>query len=266
VPKPDVGAVFDAADPYFAVLAPVLWDPMGRATVARADPRPGERVLDVCCGTGASAIPAAHAVGPTGHVDAIDLSARLLAQGRAAAPDLTQLHFTQADATTWSGAGGAGYDVLQCVYGVFFLPDMDADYARLVTLVRPGGRVVVTTWARGSVMPVPELLAEAVQAEGADVPAAAGRGPVERIETEEQFHAWMTGLGLRDVTIVEQPHRMPLDADRAWALVMGSALRLLLTGVADVDRVRTRFLDLLVARQAHDMNAVSLIGMGRTAE
>jgi hypothetical protein len=47
---------------------------------------------------------------------------------------------------------------------------------------------------------------------------------------------------------------------------MGSALRLLLAAVVDVDRVRTRFLDLLVARQVHDMNAVSLIGMGRTAE
>jgi len=266
VTKPDLGAVFDAAHQHFAVLAPILWNPMGQATVRLADPRPGERVLDVCCGAGASAIPAARAVGPTGRVDAIDLSEQLLAQGRANAPDLTQLHFTAADATTWSG-NDDGYDLVQCVYGVFFLPNMDADSARLATLLRPGGRMVVTTWGRGSIMPVPVILAEAVRAEqaGATEPPA-GRGPGERIETPESLGAWLTGLGLRDVTVTEQPHTMPLDADSAWALVMGSAMRLRLAGVERVDRVRERFVDLLADRKVHGMNAVSLIGMGRTAE
>ncbi len=268
--KPDLGAVFDAAHEHFAVLAPILWNPMGRATVRLADPRPGDRVLDVCCGAGASAIPAAHAVGSTGHVDAIDLSERLVAQGRANAPDLTQLHFTAADATTWSENG---YDLVQCVYGVFFLPNMDADSARLATLLRPGGHMVVTTWGRGSIMPVPAILAEAVRAEQPEhaenagtTDKPSGRGPAERIETPETFSAWLTGLGLRDVTVTEQPHTMPLDADSAWALVMGSAMRMWLGEVQRLDRVRERFVQLLADRKLHGMNAVSLIGMGRTAE
>ncbi|WP_437518649.1 class I SAM-dependent methyltransferase [Sorangium sp. So ce1099] len=49
---------------------------MGERTVERVRLDPGQRVLDVCAGTGSSAIPAARAVGPAGSVLAVDPSAR----------------------------------------------------------------------------------------------------------------------------------------------------------------------------------------------
>ncbi|WP_260478999.1 methyltransferase domain-containing protein [Kibdelosporangium aridum] len=51
---------------------------MGAATVAVAGPKPGDRVLDACCGAGASAVPAARLVGPEGVVDAVDLSGAMV--------------------------------------------------------------------------------------------------------------------------------------------------------------------------------------------
>jgi ubiquinone/menaquinone biosynthesis C-methylase UbiE len=51
-----VAAVFDATHTDFVRLAPYLWDPIGEANVQAAGVRPGDRVLDVCCGAGASAI------------------------------------------------------------------------------------------------------------------------------------------------------------------------------------------------------------------
>ncbi|MFI7679717.1 class I SAM-dependent methyltransferase [Actinophytocola sp. NPDC049390] len=261
----DLGDVFDAGQDEFAVLGPVLWNPIGAATVAEAGLRPGDRVLDVCCGAGASAIPAARAVGAGGHVDAIDLAERLLEQGRANARDLPQLTFTHADATGWATTG---YDVVQCVFGVFFLPEMDTAAARLASLVKPGGRFVVTTWDEHAISPVPEILGDAVVAAGGDPKPRLGRGPAERISTPGKLRDWLTGLGLDDVRVVTFEHSMPLDDTTSWAIVMGSAMRIRLNGLPEslLPQVRTRFLDLLRDRKVDRMNAVSLIGMGRMAE
>jgi 2-polyprenyl-3-methyl-5-hydroxy-6-metoxy-1,4-benzoquinol methylase len=259
----DVGDVFDAGEAEFGVLGPVLWNPLGEATVAEAAPRPGDWVLDVCCGAGASAIPAARAVGSGGRVDAVDLAERLLEQGRVSGAGLEQLEFVHADVTTWSRKD---YDIVQCVYGIFFLPDMDSAAERLMGLLKPGGRFVVTTWHRGAISPVPEILGEAVVAEGGQ-PSQSGRGQAWRIDQTETLSAWLAARGLRDVKVVTKEHRMPLDETTAWAIVMGSGMRMRLNGLAEsiLPKVRTRFLDLLTARKVDHMNAVSLIGVGRTA-
>lgn len=256
--------MFDAAHREFELLSPLLWEPIGAATVARSAPRPGERVLDVCCGAGSSAFPAAGAVGEEGRVDAIDLADRLLDLGRARAGGVPQLHFTRADATTWPGIDG-GYDVVQCVFGVFFFPDMEIGSAHLVSLLRPGGRFAATTWESSAIKPVPEILVDALRAEG-----AAPQGPLDppsgRIQTPETFAAWLTDLGLTDVEVTEVPHRVPLDADVAWAIVMGAAMRALLMGLDEetVERVRARFGTMLADRGVETFNATTLIGTGQT--
>lgn len=265
---PDLGAVFDAAHVEFAVLSPLLWDPAGTATVEVAAPSPGERVLDVCCGAGSSALPAAEAVGPTGRVDGIDLADALLDQGRALAQQrgLDQLHFTKADATTWSTGD---YDVVQCVYGVFFLPDMDAGSAYLVSRLRPGGRFVVTTWERSAIAPVPQLLVEAIRDVGAgEPPDTATRSVGARINNPTDFASWLKSLGLRDITVTQVSRLVPVDADVAWTIVQGAAMRGMLMGLAPdlVERVRVRFGELVTERGVDTFNATSLIGMGRTAE
>jgi ubiquinone/menaquinone biosynthesis C-methylase UbiE len=259
----DLGDVFDAGQAEFAVLGPVLWNPLGEATVVEAAPRPGDRVLDVCCGAGSSAIPAARAVGTSGHVDAVDLAERLLEQGRASARGLTQIDFVHADATTWPHRD---YDIVQCVFGIFFLPpDLDAAGDHLVALCRPGGKFVVTTWGADAIHVVPGVLGEAVEAEGGEVQPRGASG--NRIDTTEKFEDWLGQRGLRDVRVMTKEHSMPLTRDNAWALVMGSAMRMRLNGVAEslLPRVRARFLDLLADRKVDHVNGVSLIGVGRTA-
>lgn len=63
----------------------------------------------------------------------------------------------------WKPDDGRPYDVVQCVHGVFFLPDMDASVSRLTGLLRPGGRLVVTAWAQGAMESFGRLSAEAVE-------------------------------------------------------------------------------------------------------
>src|SRR5262245_23876533 len=92
-------ATYDAAADAFDDPANSFWARFGERTVERLDLRAGERVLDVCCGSGASAIPAARAVGPRGRVLGLDLSENLLALARdkARREELAQAEFRRGD-------------------------------------------------------------------------------------------------------------------------------------------------------------------------
>ncbi|WP_188197726.1 class I SAM-dependent methyltransferase [Nonomuraea sp. SYSU D8015] len=265
--KPDeIGAVFDATAADFAALSPKLWDPIGAATVRALDVRPGERVLDVCCGAGASAIPAAVAAGPEGAVDAIDLAGSLLEHGRrlADARELANLRFIRADATVWEP--GVRYDAALCVHGVFFLPDMDASVKRLIGLVRPGGRFAVTTWAKGALEEYGKALYAAVErVRGAGVETPSSRESATRIDTEQALAGWLTGLGLADVRVTRVPFAVPLTPELAWLIVMGTGFRGLLTGM-DADAVSAVREDLVASLERDGVDEVEasiLTGVGR---
>lgn len=264
----DIGTIFDSAAVQYAEVSPLLWDRIGEATVATAGIEAGERVLDVCCGAGASAIPAAKAAGMRGHVDALDLAGGLLAHGRrrAAAEGLQNVRFIQADAVTWRPQDSRPYDVVQCVHGVFFLPDMDAAVALLTGLLRPGGRLVITTWARGAMEGFGRLFAEAV-AQVRKIPTAPppSKEAASRLDSEEQLAVWLTARELTRVTVTRAPLRIPLDAALAWQVALGSGFRGMLAGLEEsaVERVRTTFARLLDEREMTELDATSLVGTGQ---
>src|SRR5215471_7528210 len=73
---------YNAAAEFYDASPLSFWDYFGRRTVELASLLVGSRVLDVCCGAGASALPAAKAVGPTGAVIGVDLANELLQLAR----------------------------------------------------------------------------------------------------------------------------------------------------------------------------------------
>lgn len=283
----ELGQVFSATRVEYEQIAPVVWDPAGTAVVKLTAPSPGARVLDACCGIGSSAIPAAEAVGPSGTVDAVDLAGGLLELGRerAAEAGLSNIRFVEADVTTWEadGEGGEGYDLVQCVYGVFLLPDMDAGSAHLARLVRPGGRFAVAVWRGGAMEAYAKTLHEVVQRyrppqeeqpeqpEGQDED---GRerpklgAPIERVNRPDLLRPWLESLGLAEVEVHTIERSVPLDADLAWRMVLGSGYRATLTGM-DADTVaafRTDLIALLTERGLIDtVDLSTLIGIGTRA-
>lgn len=135
-----------AWDKWFPILedgAQVLSDRM----VALAGIGPGDRVLDVATGLGEPAATAARAVGGSGHVDGVDLSAGMLdfAQRRADRLGLTNLSFREADANALE-VPEQPYDAILCRWGLMFMQDLKTTLQSFHALLKPGGRVVAAIW------------------------------------------------------------------------------------------------------------------------
>ncbi len=121
--------------------------PFTEDLVERAAPRPGERVLDLACGTGIVArIIAAHIV-PNGSVTGLDVSPAMLAvaRGRAEAEGIAAT-WDQGDAAALPYAAGA-FDLALCQQGLQYFPDKPAALRELHRVLAPGGRTLVSTWA-----------------------------------------------------------------------------------------------------------------------
>jgi ubiquinone/menaquinone biosynthesis C-methylase UbiE len=109
--------------------------------VSGLDLQPGDRVLDVGCGTGNGFAALREAVGPTGHVAGIDNSPRMLARARAVVAeqgwDNVEVRRADASAVEWERGG---YDAAVAATSLSTMPDLDGALARIHGALRPGGR------------------------------------------------------------------------------------------------------------------------------
>jgi SAM-dependent methyltransferase len=108
----------------------------------------GERVLDVGCGTGATAIPFAAAVAPGGQVTGVDISEPMLAQARQniEAADAGNIELVLADAQVHRFPADS-FDLLISRFGVMFFADPVAAFTNLFAGLRNGGRLCMAVWA-----------------------------------------------------------------------------------------------------------------------
>jgi SAM-dependent methyltransferase len=107
----------------------------------------GERVLEIGCGTGATTVPLAEAVGPRGRVVGVDISEPMLAGARQRVADsgLGNISLVQADAQVHRLEAG-GFDLIVSRFGVMFFADPVAAFGNLLPAARPGGRLCFVCW------------------------------------------------------------------------------------------------------------------------
>jgi len=123
----------------------VTLQPVSDALLAHGAPQPGENVLDVGCGCGASTLDFARAVGPTGAVEALDISGPMLAeaQRRATAAGISNVDWRQADAAT---TALNGYDLLASMFGLMFFGDPVEAFAHMRGAANAGARMSFVCW------------------------------------------------------------------------------------------------------------------------
>ena len=223
--KAKAAATYDAAADHFDDESLGFWKRVGERTVARLALPAGANVLDVGCGTGASALPAAQIVGPNGFVVGVDLSARLLdrARTKTAMGHLTNVEFRLADMTAL-GFPDKHFDAVISVFSIFFVPDMGALVRELWRMVRPGGKLAVTTWGPRMFEPAYSRWLAAIKRERPDLYSAFN--PWDRITDVEAVRRLLRDGGVTEADIIAEDGLQPLrSAEDWWIIANGSGLR-----------------------------------------
>ena len=222
-PAPDlvIGTYTRAADTFDGLP---FWHHYGRRTVELAAVGPGERVLDLCCGSGASALPAARAVGSTGSVVGVDLTPALIdvARANAAYSGLAQTRFEIGDVTALAFPPES-FDAVVSVFGIFFLDDMPAMLTKAWTWLAPGGRLATTVWGEVVLAPGEPYFWDAVQGED---PSLDHISPAAKLATPEALAQLYADALLPAPQVTREHWRMPLGSPEAfWPVIMGTSNR-----------------------------------------
>jgi ubiquinone/menaquinone biosynthesis C-methylase UbiE len=223
--KKKAATTYNAASDYYDHPANTFWARYGRRTVERLGLAPGAHVLDVCCGSGASAIPAAEIVGASGSVVGVDLAENLLELARAKAKQhgLKNINFQTGDLTNLPFTNDS-FDAVVCVFGIFFIPDMEAALRELKRVARTGGRLAITTWGPRFFEPATAAFWNSVRRVRPDL--YKGFNPWDRISEVEQLRSLLNAAGLPQSQIVAEADFQPVNSpDDWWAMILGSGYR-----------------------------------------
>jgi demethylmenaquinone methyltransferase / 2-methoxy-6-polyprenyl-1,4-benzoquinol methylase len=125
-----ISPVYDAMNRAMTVGLDRRW----RRLAAEAAIRPGDRVLDACCGTGDLALAGTRA---GGKVTGVDFSERMLERARAKSD---AVEWVLGDVTALPFADGA-FDAVTVGFGIRNVPDLEVGLAELARVLRPGGRL-----------------------------------------------------------------------------------------------------------------------------
>ncbi len=229
-PSYDEAFAKQAADNYERYFVPAIGRPMAADLVDAADLGPGERVLDVACGTGVVARLAAERVGPDGAVAGLDPNPGMLAVAREVAPPGATIEWHEAPAEAMP-LPDASFDVALCGMGLQFFSDRAAGLREIRRVLVPGGRLVASL--PGPTPPPLRIMAEELARHvgpegGSFVEAVFSLHDADEIRTL----AADAGFGEVDVRSGDRPLRLPPPGEFLWQYVGSTPLA---AAVADLD-------------------------------
>jgi ubiquinone/menaquinone biosynthesis C-methylase UbiE len=199
-----------SAELYERLLVPTVTLPWARDLVERVELRPGERVLDLACGTGAVARLAASAVGRGGRVAALDVNRGMLAVGRSLPrPPGASIEWHEGSADALPFADGE-FDVVLCQLGLQFFSDVSAALSQMHRVLAAAGRLGVSVYTSIDRNPAANALAHAVDEQlgnGASNAKRSEHALADPQALRESFSA--TGFAGIEIRTVTQIMRFP---------------------------------------------------------
>ena len=251
-----IQSTYNAAADLYDDPANAYWARCGLNTVERLGLEDGSEVLDVACGTGASALSAARAVGPEGSVLAVDLADQMLARARSKADraGLQNIEFRRADMTKL-GVPDERFDAVICVFGIFFAPDMERMVKRLWRMLRPNGRLAITTWGTNLFEPMYTVFDDAVRNQRPDL--VTDLRPWDRLTDPSDLEDLLETCGPASLEVVaEDAHQRLAAPESWWRIVLGSGLRSIVEAM-DAQAVNRLYATTVAFAREHGIKSVS---------
>lgn len=147
-----------AAENYEKRVVTYTTGPFTAILLEHANPQPGERVVDIACGTGVVARQAAPRVGRTGDIIGVDINPAMLAVARS-------LPVQEGASIDWREGSALelplpdeAFDLVLCQAGLQFVPDRLKALQEMHRILRPGGRVALSVWRSPEHNPVSQLI------------------------------------------------------------------------------------------------------------
>lgn len=229
---PSFGA--SPAENYQRFFVPSIGRPVADDLIAVADLRPGQRVLDVACGTGVVTRLAAERVGAAGAVAGLDVNPGMLAVARSQAPTDTPIEWHQANADSIPLPDEA-FDVVLCQMGLQFITKKLAALREMRRVLKPGGRALVNVPG-----PKPAPFAVLTDALASHLsPQAASFGDlVFSMHDADELSELMRSAGFRkvDVQAKSKSLRLPAPEDFLWQYLYSTPLAEAVAQAGEVKR------------------------------
>jgi ubiquinone/menaquinone biosynthesis C-methylase UbiE len=218
--KRETTGVFSRGAATYGQVGPPFFAHFGRRLVELAQVPNGARVLDIATGRGAVLFPAAEAVGEQGHVTGIDLSKEMVDETSREVErrNLKNVEIQNMDAEHLEFPHGS-FDIVFCSFAIFFFPQLERALSEMMRVLKPGGRLAVSTWApldeRGKWYT--DLLDSYLPEKKQEAGPQSKRGPV--FNTPEGLQAILSSAGFSDIEILSESKEFSYtDEDEFWAV------------------------------------------------
>jgi len=211
-----------AAENYQRYFVPSIGAPVARDLIAAAGLQPGERVLDVACGTGVVTRLAAERVGAGGEVAGLDANPGMLAVARSETPPDMAIDWYEASAESMP-LPEAAFDVVLCQMGLQFVSDRPAALGEMHRVLDTAGRVFLTF--PGPKPPLFAIMSDAL-ARHVSPKVAAFADVVFSMHDADELMGLLGGAGFREIDIQSRPRalELPAPADFLWQYIQSTPL------------------------------------------
>lgn len=246
----------EAAELYERHLVSAVTSIWAEDLIGRVDVRPGERVLDVACGTGIVARTVADRVGRDGEVAGLDINPAMLAVARSQPPgDGPAIEWVQGSALALPFAA-ASRDVVLCQLGMQFFPDRARCLAEMRRVLTGDGRIGLSVYGPIEHNPATFALAQAL-----DRHLGTGASQTKRSEHvlahASLLESLVSAAGFREVTVVTEtrPARFASAAEFVQIQLTATPLASLLADQLERPRVTERLTsDVAAALQQYEID------------
>ena len=190
-----------APEVYERELVPAVFGPWAPILVDMAEPKVGERVVDVACGTGIVSRVSAAKVGPTGTVAGVDLNPGMLAVARALGTnhDDAPIQWHEATANSLPFPDGS-FDIAYCQLGLQFFADRGAALREMRRVLSSKGRLALMVWCGIDESPGFEALAQLLERNIGQAAGTIMRAPFKLADADE-LRGLVTAAGFQNITV-----------------------------------------------------------------